>query len=133
MPLLAGTHGVVVVHGIGDQRPGDTIADFSKALCDSLINSPSGEVPPEIQLKSDVSGSPPSVTLQITSPDGKEKATWICQEAYWNDAFPPPPPTRVLWWGVNQNLSKQVGSLLKMLQDPAKKACRPSANGLPLA
>ena len=125
MSLSAGTHGVVIVHGIGDQLPGDTLADFSKALCDMLINStvdsPNGRIPPEIQLKSDVSGSPSSVTLQITSPNGKEKATWICQEAYWNDAFPAPPPTQVLWWGVNHNLGEQFRSLLKILRDPSNE------------
>lgn len=125
MSLSSGTHGVVIVHGIGDQRPGDTLADFSKALCDMLINStvdsPNGRIPPEIQLKSDVTGSPASVTMQITSPDGKEKATWICREAYWNDAFPAPPPTQVLWWGVNQNLVEQFRSLLKILNDASNE------------
>ncbi len=125
MSLSSGIHGVVIVHGIGDQRPGDTLADFSKALCDTLINcavdSSNGRIPPVIQLKSDFSGSPPSVTMRITSPDGKEKTTWVCQEAYWNDAFPASPPTKVLWWGVNQNLGKQLGSLLMMLRDPANE------------
>jgi hypothetical protein len=27
----------------------------------------------------------------------------------------------VLWWGVNQNIAKQVGSLFKMLQDPVNE------------
>ncbi len=126
MSLSPGTHGVVIVHGIGDQRPGDTLADFSKALCDTLINcvvdTPEGKVLPRVQLRSDVSGSPPSVWLHITSPGGKEKATWVCREAYWNDAFPAPPPTQVLWWGVNQNLRNQIKSLLKMILDPANEA-----------
>src|SRR3990172_8035915 len=93
--LAAGVHGVIVIHGIGDQRAGDTLADFSKGLCDALINSPKGASVPSVQLKSSLSGKPPSVTLQITSPYG-EKATWVCREAYWNDAFPPPDPTRLL-------------------------------------
>ena len=107
MYLSPGTHGVVIIHGIGDQRPGDSIAEFTKSLCDALINSPRGNSIPTIQLKSDVSGNPPSVTMQITTPYD-EKATWFCQEAYWNDAFPPPKATQVLWWGVNQNLGKQI-------------------------
>ncbi len=120
MYLSPGTHGVVIIHGIGDQRPGDTIAEFTKSLCDALINSPRGNSIPTIQLKSDVSGNPPSVTMQITTPYD-EKATWFCQEAFWNDAFPPPKATQVLWWGVNQNLGKQISSLFKILQDPVNE------------
>lgn len=120
MSLSPGVHGVIIVHGIGDQKRGETIADFSKALCDTLINSPKGDISPSIQIMSVVSGNPPSVTLKITSPYG-EKATWLCQEAYWNDAFPPPKATQVLWWGLNQNLFKQVGSFFKILQDPANE------------
>lgn len=118
--LSPGVHGVIVVHGIGDQRAGDTLADFSKALCDSLINSPKDNDVPSVQLTSALSGKPPAVTLQITSPYG-EKAVWVCREAYWNDAFPPPDPTRVLWWGVNQNLRSQLSALLRMLQDPVNE------------
>ncbi len=72
MALNEGTHGVVIVHGIGDQRRGDTVAEFSKALCDTLINPANGFKPPTVELVADVSGSPPSVTLDITAPDGKK-------------------------------------------------------------
>src|SRR5512147_1857195 len=99
MSLYEGTHGVVIVHGIGDQRKGDTVAEFSKALCDTLVNPANGNRLPSVLLTSDVSGSRPSVTLQITSPDGKH-ATWLCQEAFWNDAFPPPNATQVLGFGL---------------------------------
>lgn len=125
MGLSPGTHGVVIVHGIGDERPGETLADFSKGLCDALINStvdtPEGRILPEIQLRSDVSASPPSVYLHVTPPGEKEEAAWICREAYWNDAFPAPAPTKVLWWGVHQNLGIQVRSLFRMLSDPANE------------
>ncbi|MBI2850518.1 MAG: alpha/beta hydrolase [Chloroflexi bacterium] len=120
MYLSPGTHGVIIVHGIGDQLPGDTLAGFAKGICDALINSPKGNDLPAIELKSDLSGSPPSVTLRITSPYG-EQANWVCQEAYWNDAFPPPSATQVLWWGVNQNLRNQLSSLLKTLEDPVNE------------
>ena len=118
--LSPGTHGVVIVHGIGEQRRGDTLAAFAKALCDILINSPKGTASPAVQLKSDVSGSPPSVTLQITSPYG-EQATWLCREAFWNDAFPPPSATQVLWWGLNQNLRNQLSAFLRLWRDPANE------------
>ena len=117
MSLSSGTHGVIIVHGFGDQKKGDLLADFSKALCDTLIDSPEGGKCPKIQLKSDVSGSPPTVTLQITSPYGEE-ATWLCREAFWNDAFPPPQPTQVLLWALHQNLPDQLRSFLRMLRDP---------------
>jgi hypothetical protein len=68
MSLAPGTHGVVIVHGIGEQKRGDTIADFAKAICDTLINSPRESTIPTIQLKSDVSGNPPSVTCKLPPP-----------------------------------------------------------------
>jgi hypothetical protein len=121
MTLSTGKHGVIMVHGIGDQKRGDTIAEFSKAVHDTLIKSPKDNDYPSIQLEPDISGNPSSVTLEITSPYG-DKTTWRCQEAYWNDAFPPPQATQVLWWGLNQNLRKQIGSIIKILMDPTNKA-----------
>ncbi len=124
MNLSDGTHGVIIVHGIGDQKRGDTVAEFSKAIYNSLINSPKdGNKRPMIKLEElDVFGNPPSVTLEITSPyNDNDKAKWLCQEAYWNDAFPPPSATQVLWWGLNQNLRSQLGSVLKILKDPTNK------------
>lgn len=121
MTLSTGQHGVIMVHGIGDQKRGDTIAEFSKAVYDTLIRSPKDNEYPSIQLEPDVSGNPSSVTLEITSPYG-DKAKWRCQEAYWNDAFPPPNATQVLWWGLNLNLRKQIDSVLKILKDPINKA-----------
>ncbi|MFC1846642.1 hypothetical protein ACFLYS_01080 [Chloroflexota bacterium] len=114
-------HGVIITHGIGDQKRGDTIAEFSKAVYDSLIKSPKDNEPPMILLEPDISGNPSSVTLKITSPYG-DKATWRCQEAHWNDAFPPPNATQVLWWGLNQNLRKQLSSIIKIMTDPTNKS-----------
>src|SRR5512146_1310192 len=118
--LAEGTHGVVVVHGIGDQRKGDTVAEFSKALCDTLVNPANGGKRPTVELASDVTGSPPSVTLRITAPDGK-KARWICTEAFWNDAFPQPSATQVLGFGLRQNLGRQLASLGRMFRDPGNE------------
>lgn len=109
--LAPGVHGVVIVHGIGTQQRGDVLADFSKALCDTLIsspiNSPNGRRYPTIELKSDISGIHDSVALQITSPYN-QTATWLCREAFWRDAFPRPKASQVLWWGLNLNLKQQV-------------------------
>ena len=71
MALSPGIHGVVIVHGIGNPAAGDTIATFTKAVCDTLINSPEGSLKPQVQLKSDVSAKIPTVTLHITSPSGE--------------------------------------------------------------
>jgi hypothetical protein len=124
MALSPGTHGVVIVHGIGNPAAGDTIAAFAKAVCDTLINSPEGSIKPQVQLKSDVSVKIPTVNLHITSPSG-EHAVWLCREAHWGDAFPPPTPTQVLWWGVNQNLRAQIASIFKMFRDPGNEDLNP--------
>jgi hypothetical protein len=125
MALSPGTHGVIVIHGIGDKmNQGDILAEFTKYLCDTLMDSQEKDVQgkktlPKIGLKSDMSADPPSVTLTITSPNGKESAAWLCKEAFWGDAFPPPKATQVLWWALNQNLKKQLFALVSIFQDPA--------------
>jgi hypothetical protein len=108
MALSPGNHGVIVTHGIGDNmKPGNLLADFTNYLCDALMESPGEGGDPGIRREADLSEDPPSVTLQIKSPGG-EKATWVCKEAFWGDAFPPPKASTVLWWLLTKNLFNQI-------------------------
>ena len=113
MALSPGTHGVIVTHGIGDNmKPGDILADFTNNLAEYLMESPSKDaqgcsVYPDIRREVDLSAHTPSVTLHIKSPGGDE-ATWLCKEAFWGDAFPPPRASAVLWWLMRQNLRSQI-------------------------
>ena len=98
---------------MGDNmKPGELLADFTNSLADALMESPARderghEVYPEIQREADISADPPSVTLHIKSPSGEE-ATWVCKEAFWADAFPPPKASTVLWWLLKQNIRTQL-------------------------
>lgn len=120
MALSPGNHGVIVTHGIGDNmKPGNLLADFTNLLADALVESQGKGDDPEIRREADLSGDPPSVTLQIKSPS-EEKATWVCKEAFWGDAFPPPKASTVLWWLLTKNLYNQIKYVLDGIhKDPA--------------
>jgi hypothetical protein len=113
MALSSESHGVIVTHGIGDNlKAGHLLADFTNNLCDGLlesplIKSPKAKIYPAIQREAGLYEDPPSVTLQIESPRG-EKTTWVCKEAFWGDAFPPPKAAAVLWWLLTKNLGNQL-------------------------
>ncbi|HEY90427.1 MAG TPA: hypothetical protein G4O07_01215 [Dehalococcoidia bacterium] len=113
MGLSQGKHGVIVIHGISDsEERGELLASVTNALADSLLESPAGQggttpVYPVVEREVDITSDPPSATLHIKAPDGKE-ATWVCKEAYWAKAFPAPLASSVLRW-----LWKQIGGQLR--------------------
>jgi hypothetical protein len=124
MALSPGTHGVIVTHGIGGvMKPGEILANFTNYLADYLMESPTKdaqgrEIYPEIRREADLSANPPSVALYIKSPGGEE-ATWLCKEAFWGDAFPPPKASEVSWWLLRQNLKAQITFVWEgVLMDP---------------
>ena len=124
MALSPETHGVIVTHGIGDNmKPGDTLAEFANCLADYLMESPAidaqgNKVYPEIRREVDLTANPPSVALHIKSPAGEE-TTWLCKEAFWGDAFPPPKASVVVWWLLRQNLKAQIKFVSEgILTDP---------------
>ena len=111
---------MIVIHGIGDNlKPGNILADFTNSLADALLESPSKGGSAEIRREADLDQDPPSVTLRIKSPRG-EKATWICKEAFWGDAFPPPKASTVIWWLLTKNLINQLKYIWQgIYRDPA--------------
>lgn len=86
MALSTGSHGIIVIHGIGEsQKRGDLLAKIANSLADTLLESPvQGDtgslIYPVIEREVDITSDPPSVTLRITAPD-KKKAVWVCKEA----------------------------------------------------
>lgn len=128
MALSPGTHGVIVTHGIGDNtKPGDILADFTNGLADYLMESHATDktgkpMYPEIRREADLSADPPSVILHLKSPSG-ETASWLCKEAFWGDAFPPPSASSVAWWLLGQNLQAQLRFVWKGISsDPSNSA-----------
>ncbi|MDD5339370.1 MAG: hypothetical protein PHG35_08215 [Dehalococcoidales bacterium] len=120
MVLSPGSHGVIVIHGIGDNmKRGDLLADLTNSLADALMESRSHGKDPKIRRDVNLDGTPPSVTLNITSPTG-EKAIWVGKEAFWDDAFPAPKAANVLWWLLKQNLRNQIKFIFEgITKDPA--------------
>ena len=100
MALTPGIHGVIGIHGIGDnQKPGEFLAGLANGLADGLLESPwrdeSGNlVYPTIERVGDLNADPPAIDLHITAPDGV-RASWVCREVFWGDAFVPPPASSV--------------------------------------
>lgn len=118
MALSPGNHGVIVIHGIGDNMtPGSLLADVTNSLADALIESPEKGVKAKIRREADLSRNPPSVTLYITSPS-KDYATWICKEAFWDDAIPPPKASTVLWKLLGKNIIKHIEFFWNGWKDP---------------
>lgn len=145
MGLSPGNHGVIVIHGIGEQKRGDIVAEFADSLATFLVESTDREskkkhlksvVAPEcvveskpvVQVEADIDSDPASVTLHIQAPNG-DKANWICKEAYWADAFPPPSARSVIGWGIRKNLFvlgwsfwRIMSRYVFVLEDPLNRA-----------
>ena len=122
--LMPGNHGVIVIHGIGDNMvPGGLLADITNSLANALIESPekdgTGKLKwAKIRREADLSGDPPSVTLYIKHPIEEQKATWICKEAFWDDAIPAPKASTVLWKLLRTNIKKHLEFFRNGWKDP---------------
>ena len=92
--------GVILVHGIGEQKRGDFLTGFVGPLV-GYLESKGGKVDlePEIALAFSSEGAPPQVTLKVLGPDGRFAEEWRVVEAYWASAFRPPKLNDVLVWG----------------------------------
>lgn len=126
MALSEGKHGVIVIHGVEDEaRRGEFLAKFANSLADALLESPvldkAEPVYPEIQREADLSANPASVTLKIKAPKETAEATWICKEAFWADAFPPPAPSSVLRWAFKSGKGQLMHILKALWKDPANQ------------
>lgn len=115
--------GVLFVHGIGNQREGDTVASWGDALISWLrdwLEHGSGEKPEPGSLRVMERGpvqvtdarlqaepgslGPPYVDVELDLPgpgsgDEAEHQTWRLAEAWWAEAFHPPRFSDLAFWG----------------------------------
>lgn len=93
--------GVVVVHGVGQHKRGEFLAEVAEGLADSLEFSPEGNARPTVRREMDISSHPATATLHITAPDGRQMA-WYFREAHWQDALLAPAARTVYGWFLRQ-------------------------------
>jgi hypothetical protein len=112
--------GILIIHGIGEQKRGQTIVDYADPLFRFMqrwIGEPRQEAlsgnqssPPaqaHYKVRADravLDGgterdkTPPHVTVEIEGPPGTLVTRWIIAEAFWADCFPPPSSVAVSHW-----------------------------------
>jgi hypothetical protein len=114
------TVGIVFVHGIGTQRPGETLLDWSRPLIRLLTEWRIARgLPPDPVVSSDVDFSgatPPSVELAIpAAPAGPEDVSapaqrWILTEAWWASRVQPPSLGSMTSW-LRQDFGRVVDGI----------------------
>ncbi|MDA1256418.1 MAG: hypothetical protein O3C10_01025 [Chloroflexi bacterium] len=105
---------MVVVHGIGRQRKGETLAEVSESLALTFEETaPSGHL---IGREMDISGPVSTATLRFEG-DGGNLTTWTLKEALWADAFTPPSAQAVFLWTARA-IPRQARYLLSLLRQP---------------
>lgn len=119
-------HGVVAVHGIGDaQRRGAFLAQLVNAVADFLEEA-GGKVERRFAVESHATAH-----LTVVDPQGCQQE-FAFVEAFWADAFPPPPAKTVLGWLWPQ-VQAQFVLLWASLRDAANDATFDPTRPLPMA
>lgn len=87
---------VLVVHGIGAQRPGATLDSLRVPLHDRLLKVDGVSAISETR-KPETGDTAASATWKITLPGGRKQG-WLLAEARWADSFPGPNNRRLARW-----------------------------------
>lgn len=97
--------GLLVVHGIGEQRPGDTLEQSAGPIIEVLEDLVGRQQPPaklsvrDLELEPD--DGPPRMTLAVPGAEtGRSESHWVIAEARWADSFKPPAFMRMLGWST---------------------------------
>lgn len=105
---------MVVVHGIGRQRKGETLAEVAEAL--ALTIEETAPADPLLEREMDITGPVATATLRIEDGEGN-LATWTLKEALWADAFTAPPAQAVFLW-IARAIPRQARYLMALLRQP---------------
>ncbi len=93
--------GVLFVHGIGQQRPGRTMASFAAALygwlfrwnCNKQLSPSSPELSETVlapDLSVDADPAHATLTTKLRMGNGERDVRWLLAESWWADVFAPP-------------------------------------------
>ncbi|GAC1670673.1 MAG: hypothetical protein NVS9B8_13800 [Candidatus Limnocylindrales bacterium] len=133
--------GVVFVHGIGAQKPGETLLDWSRPIVKLLADGRRRDgVPgdPVVASRIDFSGSAiPVIELDVPSPTGADpKAqphqTWFLTEAWWASSVRPPTLGTMVSW-LAKDLGRVVDSVQAAADERATARIAARAEGQPPA
>ncbi len=112
--------GIIVIHGIGEQKQGDFLTDVINPLA-GFLEAKGGKVDfePEIALgfSSGTTPRPAQVTMQVRGPGGRFAEEWRIREAHWAAAFRPPTLGQMLKWGIAL-VQKETEAIAHILDDP---------------
>lgn len=129
-PGIARRTGVVFVHGIGTQGPGETFLDWSGPIVDLLTDWRAGEAasmppdPTKDRIDDPVwraeftfgAGSPPYLELAVPAHAGIPATTWVITEAWWASDLRPPSLGRTIDY-VRRRLSTVVSGIAAGYRD----------------
>lgn len=93
---------ILFVHGIGAQKPGETLLEGADAVQRLLASGGANShlfEPVTVTAQSSVrsNDAPAHMRLLLENSEG-EKADWLIAEAHWADAFEPPRGHKLLLW-----------------------------------
>jgi hypothetical protein len=109
-PTLVADVGVVVVHGIGDHREGQTLVSFAEPMVDWLrdwLNGAGGAhahgevriVESRLKALRNEAESPAYAVAEIAIPPGHDdRERWLLTEAWWGESVQPPASLRLMGW-----------------------------------
>lgn len=113
------TRGIIVIHGIGEQREGDFLKEIVNPLA-GYLESKGGKVDftPEIALgfPSGTPG-PAQLTLTVHGPGDALVEEWRVREAYWAAAFRPPSLREMFRWG-RALIARETQAIARIFDDP---------------
>jgi hypothetical protein len=123
--------GVVFVHGIGSQKPGETLLDWSQPLIQLLTDwrTRHGHPPdPVVASRIDFSGGDlPVIDLDVPALDpvaDHPAQTWHVTEAWWASNVRPPTLLTMASW-----LATDMGRVIQAIQDAARHRSRDADPG----
>lgn len=92
---------MLVVHGIGTQKRAAPLLDYVEPLvawADQWSRARRGIGALVTSATLTDGEKPPRAAITVGLPDDGPVMRWVCSEARWSDAFPPPTPSQVLGW-----------------------------------
>ncbi|MSQ22483.1 MAG: hypothetical protein EXR53_04145 [Dehalococcoidia bacterium] len=111
--------GIIVIHGIGEQKKGDFLSEVINPLA-GFLESKGGEVDfePEIALGFKPGQERPAeVSLMVYGPGGGFAAEWRMREAHWAASFRPPTFSQMLKLG-RALIAGEITAIARILDDP---------------